>query len=264
MFCAAPPLVALAAVLGAPVPAWLALFLGGLLLCTVLLGVLWPRAGVFARPLLRGAPDQYLLALTFDDGPDPVVTPKVLDLLDQHGQQATFFVIGARAERHPELVAEIARRGHLVENHSFRHSRLSPFFSAARLRADLQRAQETIARITGRTPRWFRPPIGLISPPIAAAARQVGLHLCAWTHRAGDGVSWTSAETAYARLERGLLPGAILVLHDAAERDSHPPVAPEVLKRLLPILAARGLRSVTLDTLIYRSSDHGYHGSSAV
>lgn len=216
------------------------------------LGSFYPPAGVFARPLLRGPAHLPHIALTFDDGPDPApeATSAVLRVLKAHGARATFFVIADRARRHPALVAEIVAAGHQVENHSLYHARTTPFFSVRRLIAELRQAQHVLTDLTGRPPRYFRSPIGIVSPPIAQAAQMLGLRLAGWTRKGRDGLASTTVEAALCALRPALFPGAILLLHDARERPGLPPIAPHVLARLLPELAAAGLRCVTLDQLM--------------
>lgn len=243
------PLTALAWALG-----WAGggLLLGaGLLLHGVIaLGVLHLPSGVFGRALIAGPADRPLIALTFDDGPDERDTPRVLEALARHGAPATFFVIGERAARHGDLLREMARRGHQIENHSYDHAYTTPMRGVARLRDELLRTQEVIAEATGRLPVWFRPPVGLLSPRVAAAAAAAGLRLCGYGGKARDGLSGTTVADALRHLEPALRPGAILVLHDAAERGDRRPIAAEVLEALLPLLAARGLRPVTLAELL--------------
>ena len=189
------------------------------------------------------------VAITFDDGPDAEHTRPLLELLERRGHRATFFVIGKRAEAAPALVAEIVRRGHGLGNHSYEHAYTTPFRDPARLAADLARAQEVMAQAGARV-RFFRPPIGILSPRVAAAARRLGLTLVGWSATARDGRAATTAAEAAARLIAAARPGAILVLHDAVERGARTPVAAAALGPLLDALAARGLRSVTLDELL--------------
>lgn len=236
----------------------------GLWLGLAHLGSFYAPSGIFGPTLLHGPGRRRQIALTFDDGPDPVATPKVLQVLARHGVRATFFVIGERAARYPEVVAAIAQAGHQIESHSHRHSWWTAFTPRTRLAAELLQAQAAIASASGRAPRWLRPPIGILSPEIVAAAERVGLRLCAWSCKARDGLARTSVESALARLCAGLHPGAILLLHDAAEaapmprsaaepvsaQDRPAPIAPAVLEQLLPELARRDLRPVTLDELL--------------
>lgn len=223
------------------------------LAAAVAAGVFWMSSGLFARPLLGVRPQLggAQLALTFDDGPDPEETRRVLDLLEARGHRATFFVIGARAAAHPDLLAEMVRRGHALGNHSYAHAWNTALLPVGRVAADLSRAQAVLARAAGSLPRWFRPPAGVLSPRVVAAARQLGLELVGWTASARDGIS-TSIERAASRLLRAAHPGAILVLHDAVEHTgaARRPIAAQVLERLLAALDDRGLTSVTLDTLL--------------
>lgn len=187
------------------------------------------------------------VTLTFDDGPDPEVTPLVLDLLDRRGVRATFFCIARNAEENAGLCAEIARRGHDVENHSLDHP---PTFSVLGLdgyRRQVQSAQAAIERITGRAPRFFRAPMGFRNPLLDPVLHESGLQLVAWTRRGFD-TNTHRPEWVARRLLRGLGAGDILLLHDghAARTRSGVPVVLEVLPRLLDAFAQRGLRAVPL------------------
>jgi peptidoglycan/xylan/chitin deacetylase (PgdA/CDA1 family) len=232
-----------AAIQGAP--PWLLALLALAVCGWIAIGMMFPVSGIFARPFLRGAAGRGLIALTFDDGPDPATTRRILDLLDGAGQRATFFLIGARAQAHPELVAEIVRRGHAVANHSFAHAAATPLWTTARTAADILRAQAAIARAAGVEARWYRPPIGLFGPRIESATRRAGLRLCGWSLRGNDGAPpiWRyDAARICARVARRLRDGDVVLLHDRR-------LGAEALPTLLALLAQRGLRSVTLDEL---------------
>ena len=177
------------------------------------------------------------LALTFDDGPDPEVTPRVLDLLAAHGISATFFVIGRNAERAPELIRRIRAEGHALGLHGYSHSRLFPCWSRARVRADLQRNAALLADLTGEAPpTCFRPPMGLRNPLIGGAVRDLGLTCVTWTANARDTRVGSSTTDLLARLRPGLRPGGILVLHDGQEPDR--PGHRTACLELIPALAA--------------------------
>jgi len=235
---------------GSP-PGWAIGLTIAALLAAVAGGVFIQGAGLFARPVLGIDPALAAgkLALTFDDGPDPTSTRAVAELLEARGHRGTFFFIGRRAEAHPELVAELVRRGHGLGNHSYQHSHATPFFAVARLAADLERAQAVYQRAAGVRPRWLRAPVGILSPRVVGAARQARLELVGWSATARDGVN-TLVEAAAERLRRALRPGAILVLHDGAEQPGRAPIAARVLERVLDELDRRGLKSVTLDELV--------------
>ena len=212
---------------------------------------LWPRGQLVGANLLRlpaNAARGNEIALTFDDGPDPEVTPRVLDLLDQAGAQATFFCIGRRIEAHSGLAAEISRRGHRIENHTQTHPNLFACYPAWALRREIEGAQAAIERAAGRRPRLFRAPAGLRNPLLDRVLHQSGLRLVAWTRRGFDAVGGDAPAIAR-RILRGLAAGDILLLHDGSmlrERGGNPVVL-EVLPRVLDALAARGLRSKAID-----------------
>jgi len=179
------------------------------------------------------------VALTFDDGPDPEVTPRVLDLLDAAGARASFFVIGRKAARHGALIRDILRRGHGVENHTHTHPLYFAAMGIGAQRREILRAQAAIEDAGGR-PRCFRAPVGLRSPLLYPALDPTGLLHVAWTRRGADGVRRGPA--AVLRCLRGTAAGEILLLHDVG-RSPEPSVVLEVLPALLRLLAADGLRS---------------------
>lgn len=195
----------------------------------------------------RGSSGRKRVALTFDDGPDPEVTPRVLDLLDRRGARATFFCIGELVERHPELTREIARRGHRVENHSHRHLNRFALLGPGGLGREIDRAQEAIAAVTGRRPGLFRPPAGIRSPLLEPLLARRGLWLASWTRRGYDTVR-SDPGRVLAALVRDLADGDVLLLHDgrAARTRAGEPVVLEVLPRLLERLEAERLEAVPL------------------
>lgn len=229
-------------------PLWLALVAANQ---AVLAGAgLWPRSTLLGSNLVRLPPDAALrgeVALTFDDGPDPAVTPQVLDLLDAHGARATFFCIGERVRRHAALAREIARRGHAIENHTATHPHAFAAYGWRRMAAQVARGQAAIAQVTGRAPVFFRAVAGLRNPLLDPILARHGLRLASWTRRAYD-TRCGDAATVLARLTRGLGAGDVLLLHDGhAARTAHgQPVLLAVLPALLHTLRARGLRAVTL------------------
>ena len=207
---------------------------------SALLGPNWTR-------LPESAAGRRQLAITVDDGPDPRITPRVLDLLDERGAKATFFCIGERVQRCAEIAREMVRRGHSVENHSQRHLNYFSLLGPRGLIAEIERAQDTIGLTTGQHPLFFRAPAGLRSPLLDPVLSRLGLRLASWTRRGFDTVS-ASAGTVLGKLTRGLGAGDILLLHDghAAVTANGVPVILEVLPRLLDALAAAELTPVTL------------------
>jgi peptidoglycan/xylan/chitin deacetylase (PgdA/CDA1 family) len=187
------------------------------------------------------------VAVTIDDGPDPEVTPAILAQLERYGARATFFCVGERVLRYPELAQEITRRGHAIENHTQRHRHDFSLLGPKGMEAEVARAQESIARVTGETPRFFRAPAGLRKPFLDPVLCRLRLRLASWTRRGFDTVN-RSPDDVYRRLSGALRGGDILLLHDgnAARAHGGAPVAAEVLPRLLETLASRRLTPVTL------------------
>lgn len=211
---------------------------------------LWPRSRLLGPNLVRLPRAACLrgeVVLSFDDGPDPAITPAVLDLLDRHGAKASFFCVAERAARHPAIVADIVRRGHSVENHSDRHSNFFAFLGYRSLRRELARAQATLTALSGRAPLWFRAPMGLRNPLLEPALAHSGLEYVSWTRRGYDAVRG-DADAVLARLTRNLAAGDILLLHDGhpARTAGGEPVVLAVLPRLLDQLAAQHLTPVSL------------------
>jgi peptidoglycan-N-acetylglucosamine deacetylase len=213
---------------------------------------LWPRSrwlGPNWTRLPEAAAARHEIALTIDDGPDPIITPRVLDLLDRGSARATFFCIGDKAERYPDLCTEIVRRGHAVENHSQHHRHHFALLGPAGFRRELQAAQDTLSRITGQRPMFFRAPAGLRNPLLDPVLTQLGLRLVSWTARGFDTRIGDTARVTN-RLLKDLRAGAILLLHDgnAARTRDGVPVILEVLPVVLAAADAADLRCVTLRT----------------
>lgn len=200
------------------------------------------RASWYLRMRCRARRAGRRVALTFDDGPDPQRTPAVLDLLARQGVRATFFVVGARAEAHPELVRRMVAEGHVVGNHSYTHSWRFPLRSLGRTVEELRRTGEVLHRITGRQPRLFRPPFGVTNPTIARAVRRLGLDPVGWSIRSLDTMG-QSPERVAARILRRLHPGAVILLHDRCAGSER------LVGLLVEGLRSRGLEPVTLPEL---------------
>ena len=215
---------------------------------------LLPRNGLLGPNITRLPADAAArgeIVLTIDDGPDPAVTPRVLDQLAAADARATFFCIGRRAAAHPALAREIIARGHTIENHSEHHWKRFSTFGPRRMAQEISAAQDTLAHITGTAPRYFRPPAGLRNPFLDPVLHRLGIRLAAWTRRPYD-TRCGDPETVLARLCRDLGPGDILLLHDghAARTADGQPVILAVLPRLLATLRDQQLNPVTLNDAI--------------
>ncbi|MDF3089494.1 MULTISPECIES: polysaccharide deacetylase family protein [Burkholderia cepacia complex] len=209
---------------------------------------LWPRSTLLGPNWTRlpaGAGRR--IALTIDDGPDPDVTPRVLDLLDRYDARATFFCIGDLARRHPRWIEAIVARGHAVENHSQRHRHTFSLSGPAALRREIAAAQQTLTDIAGTRPLFFRAPAGLRNPFLEPVLCEFGLQLASWTRRGFD-TRARDAATVTRRLLHGLDARDILLVHDGhAARDARgEPVVLDVLPAVLRVAANAQLHWTTL------------------
>ncbi|GAB5605336.1 polysaccharide deacetylase family protein [Sideroxyarcus sp. TK5] len=213
-------------------------------------------AGLIPRSTLLGPNITHLpadaaqrgeVAITIDDGPDPEVTPKVLDILDHYQARATFFCIGKLAAQHPDLCREIVQRGHQVENHSMSHNWYFSLLDPWHIHREVREAQDTLSAITGQVPRFFRATAGLRNPELEPVLAHCGLRLCSWSKRGFD-TQVRDADTVFNSLAHDLRGGDILLLHDgsAARTAAGQPVILDVLPRLLENLSQRNLHSITL------------------
>ena len=211
---------------------------------------LLPRSTLLGANLVR-LPEQAIrrgeIALTFDDGPDPEVTPKVLAILAAYEVKASFFCIGERAAAYPQLCREIVAAGHAVENHGQLHRKHYALLGLRGWRREVGAAQALLYSITGQQPRFFRALAGLRNPFLDPVLHHLGIGLASWTRRAYD-TRTGNADIVFARLTKNLAAGDILLLHDgnAARTPQGNPVVLEVLPRLLKELAKHQLSLVTL------------------
>jgi peptidoglycan-N-acetylglucosamine deacetylase len=233
-----------------PVPLAVALAALALYVALIGSGVAFLQLGMFVDVVSRGPREARGVALTFDDGPSPEHTPRVLDMLDAAGVKATFFVIGRKAAEHPEILRDILARGHAVGIHSHTHDRLLTLRSPDTVADDLAVAMETVEAVGGVRPALFRPPVGLTSPRMARALAWFDLVVVGWSVRGLDGRRGARSDRVAERVVRGLEDGAIVLLHDAAERDDFRPASLDALPRILAAMQQRDLDGVRLDAWI--------------
>jgi peptidoglycan-N-acetylglucosamine deacetylase len=197
----------------------------------------------------RGPADHRAVALTFDDGPDPVFTPRVLDILAQFGVRGTFFVIGKRAEQHPEIIRAIAGSGHEVGNHTYTHRPLW-LLSPRRTREEIDRCASVLTTILGKPPRYFRPPWGQSNFAAVRHSVRVQQQRIRWSLRGEGWLPLAEPEMIVRIVARRLHPGAIIDLHDGGGFARTPARLVAALPNLLKLIQERGYRCLTLSELL--------------
>lgn len=204
---------------------------------------------------INAGADQNRYALTFDDGPDPVVTPLLLDLLDELEVRSTFFLLVDQCDQHPELAREIAVRGHEIGLHGRDHRRITSFPSASAAGDYLKRARDDLARVTGREVAYYRPPYGAQSLSSYRAARSADLAVVVWNADVEDWVDRPAPDVADLGRRR-IQPGGVMLFHERLEPDL-PRAAPTtsfdrcwVVRALVGECRARGLGPSTVGDLV--------------
>ncbi|HAP69589.1 MAG TPA: hypothetical protein DCR04_07665 [Flavobacteriales bacterium] len=176
------------------------------------------------------------ISLTFDDGPDPEVTPRVLDVLREEGVKGSFFVIGRIAEKYPELVQKIVDEGHVVGNHTYNHDYV---FSKELAEKQVSEGQEVIQKIIGKKPTYFRPPFGVMTPEIANAVKKEQCAIIGWDLRSQDGRIRTK-EATIKRVKNNLKKATVLLFHDTN------PTTPEALREIIHLCKQNGMKIVSV------------------
>ncbi|SHG47393.1 Peptidoglycan/xylan/chitin deacetylase, PgdA/CDA1 family [Thermosyntropha lipolytica DSM 11003] len=191
--------------------------------------------------------DQKILALTFDDGPHPANTPLVLDLLQKHQSQATFFVLGQYAEKYPEIIKRMAKEGHEIGNHSFSH----PDFnreSRFSIQEEIKKTNQIVYNLTGTKPRFFRPPGGYLSYEMVDLVVEEKMIIGYWSY-IQDPKDWQGkkAEDIAHYIIKHARPGQIIILHDGGPNGKETALSLDIF---IPELKQQGYRFVTLTQLV--------------
>jgi peptidoglycan-N-acetylglucosamine deacetylase len=228
-------------------------------------GAVHPRAQLFGRTICR-TNSPHKLAITFDDGPNPAITPKLLDLLDRYKAKATFFQIGRFVRECPELVKETVKRGHVVGNHTESHPNLF-WQSRTRVFVELRLCHDALRNATDQAPKWFRPPYGFRNPWVIRSARELGYRTVMWTLIPGDWrdkpAEWliTRMQPIAAHAQRKLADGLqsapsgtghVICLHDGSHRELNGDRTRTLaaLEYWLPRWRDLGLEFVTIDEAV--------------
>lgn len=201
------------------------------------------RACIYMRVFCHKQTEEKIIAITFDDGPDPIQTPKVLKVLRERHIPACFFCIGNKIKGNEELLRQIIKEGHNIGNHSFSHSGYFPLYRLRRMHHDLITCQQDLEKVTGQPVQWFRPPFGVTNPTIAKAVRKLGVTPIGWNIRTLD-TQQPSPEKIIKRIKKRLVPGSILLLHDRM------PDSDKLLVEILDFIEKEGYTVVPLDKLM--------------
>jgi len=209
---------------------WLILLLILVNIAVLLAGSFCVCSGLYIQALCSGSADAKKVSITFDDGPDKIITPKVLDLLKQHDIKAGFFLVGKNIEGNEEIVKRMINEGHIIGNHSYSHKKYFGFWGTGKVKEDLQKNETLIERVTGKRVALFRPPFGVSNPNIARAARLLDYTVLGWSIRSFDTVSRNNDKTIK-RVMRRLKPGSVILFHDNHEHII--PILEEVINRAI-------------------------------
>ena len=183
------------------------------------------------------------IALSFDDGPHPSVTPAVLDILKTHNIKAAFFLIGKNIEQNKDILRRIVDEGHIIGNHSYEHSNSYGFWSRKKVMADLLKNQDLIETVCNKKINLFRPPFGVTNPNIANAAQLLDYTVVGWSIRSLDTMSKNNAHTIK-RVVNRLKAGRVVLFHDNHERIL--PILQETIRQAVE----EGYEIVPLDKLL--------------
>ena len=213
-----------------------------------LLFLIWASAdiasGIYLKAICKGNTTDKIVSLTFDDGPDSDMTPRVLDVLKQNDITATFFLIGNRVKTNPEIVSRMYKEGHLVANHTYSHLSTFPLSSSSRVKQEIENTNEAIYSVVGKVPHLFRPPFGVTNPIIGKVVKQKSLTTIGWSIRSLDTISKRSRNEVCEKVVGALHPGAIILLHDVCQDTDI------LLKQLIPMILEQGYRIVPLNKLL--------------
>lgn len=221
---------------------WILLPLAGFYLLLLTAGSVFISFNFYLRALCLGNKIEKVAALTFDDGPDQAITPKVLAVLEKHNIPASFFIIGNKAKKNSALLRQIINHNHLVGIHSYKHGFFFDFYRKRDMEQDLLKTEDAITYIAGKKPLLFRPPYGVTNPNLARAVRNLDFKVIGWSVRSLD-TTIKDAEKVSKRIIRKLHPGAVILMHDTQD------VTPEALEMVINRAKEDGYRFIGLEEM---------------
>jgi peptidoglycan/xylan/chitin deacetylase (PgdA/CDA1 family) len=226
-----------------PLAWWIYLAVFIIYFAVVTYGVVKVDSQIFMPVIFKARTNKNEVALTFDDGPHPYYTPYILDILSKYNARASFFCIGKNVDDNPDIARRIYREGHLLGNHSFYHSDFFDLQSAKKIEEELSMADDAIREVSGRRPRFFRPPYGVTNPRLAKAVKNRKYVSIGWSLRSLDTVI-KNEKKLLNKIKRRIKPGDIILFHD------HSAVVTEILPEILDFIQNIGLKIVRVDELI--------------
>ncbi|MEN8225159.1 MAG: polysaccharide deacetylase family protein [Bacteroidota bacterium] len=222
---------------------WLVFLLILVNLGMLIYGSFYVCSGLYLNVKCGGNKGQKSISITFDDGPDPLITPRVLDLLEEYELKATFFLIGKNIPGNEHLVKRMLDEGHIIGNHSYSHSNYFGFLRSEKVIKDLKKNELLIETICKKKTNLFRPPFGVTNPNIAKAVRSLDYTAIGWNIRSLDGIKKNSAKTTK-RVMKRLKPGGIILFHD-----NHAGIF-TILEQLIEKTQKEGYSIVSLDEIL--------------
>jgi peptidoglycan/xylan/chitin deacetylase (PgdA/CDA1 family) len=207
----------------------------------IIYGVVFIGSGIFVKAFCKLPVKEKVLALTFDDGPNPTITPQVLEILNRYNIQAIFFCIGKNIAGNETLVQQSIAEGHLIGNHTYSHSSFFPLLSVSKMKADIQKCEDLISGISHQKElSLFRPPFGVTNPNVRKAVIGTGYQIIGWNIRSLDTVK-SSADQVIRRVTKKIKPGSIILFHDSMVH------CPEILEAVIKYALEKGYKFVRAD-----------------
>ncbi|HTN05831.1 polysaccharide deacetylase family protein [Agriterribacter sp.] len=201
------------------------------------------RSGFYLKTISAANTTRKVIAISFDDGPLPLYTPQILQVLKMHGVEAAFFCIGKRIKENEDLLKQVYDEGHVIGNHSYSHDLWFDLFPAQKMSKDLQLMNDAMQKVTGVKPRLFRPPYGVTNPNLKKAIEKNNFIPIGWTVRSMDTVA-KDARKLLAKVTGSLKPGAIILFHDTSK------VTLDMLPAFIQQVKQKGYEIVRLDKLL--------------
>ena len=200
------------------------------------------KHSLFLKSICRILTNEKIVYLSFDDGPSDLFTPVILDTLKRNNVKALFFCIGQHAELYPDLIRRILAEGHRIGNHTYSHNWRNAFSASGISKAEINKTNDILFKITGSKTDLFRPPFGITNPSISKALKGVGLHSVGWDIRSFDTISKDPQKLIH-RISNKLRPGSIILLHDNRE------ITSRILSELIETIQNKGYKIVPLPEL---------------